>query len=95
LKTRLQREDKKHQKTREISNVLTMVINTTADIMFRFQDAVQQIVDDQPTRMKTSIEILNEIDEIVKYSNECFEDIAKTFVSKQLRLNPNLRLVRA
>jgi hypothetical protein len=97
LKTRLQREDKKHQKTREINNVLTMLINTTADIMFRFQDAVHNITirSSDPDRMKNSIDILNEIDEIVKYSNECFEDISKTFASKRLKINNNLRLVRA
>ena len=96
LKTRLQREDKKHQKTREINNVLTMLINTTADIMFRFQDSVQQIERSVPPedRLKPSIGILNEIDEIVKYSNECFEDIARTFVSKQMRINTNLRMSR-
>jgi len=114
LKTRLQREDKKHQKTREISNVLTMLINTTADIMFRFQDAVQGDVrvpipvntirdpmrdpiriHTESVRTKENLDILNEIDEIVKYSNECFEDISKTFASKRLRINNNLRLVRA
>lgn len=112
LKTRLQREDKKHQKTREIGNVLTMLINTITDIMFRFQDALQADVPvpipintirdpmRDPTRIHTesvqtkeNLDILNEIDEIAKYSNECLEDISKTFNSKRLRINHNLRLV--
>ena len=87
LKTHLQREDKKHQKTREINNVLTMLTNTATDIIYRFQDELSN-------SLIGACDILDEIVRIIEYSNECFVDISRTWGSKLIVINGNLRLHR-
>jgi hypothetical protein len=85
--TALQRADKSMQKSRDIQNVLTMVINTATDIIFRFADHVRtvnlrrkNITEIHPS----DYEILLEIRELFKYANGCFERISKNYHSKSV-----------
>jgi len=87
LKIRLQREDKNHQKRREIHNVFTMLVNTVTDIIYRFHN-------DVITKNGNGISTLSEVDQIVTYSNECFADISKIWGSKLIVINDKLRFVR-
>lgn len=87
LKIRLQREDKNHQKRREIHNVFTMLVNTVTDIIYRFHN-------DVITKNGNGVSTLSEVDQIVTYSNECFADISKIWGSKLIVINEKLRFVR-
>lgn len=87
LKIRLQRDDKKHQKSREIHNVFTMLVNTVTDIVYRFHNDIL-------TKSGHGADTLAEVDQIVTYSNECFSEISKIWGSKLITINPNLRIIR-
>jgi hypothetical protein len=88
FKTYIQQQDKKHQKNREISNVLNMVYETCTDIMFRFLEFIKK----PDIEFEAANKILNEVDAIVKYSNDCFVKISRTYKSKLLKFNENIRL---
>jgi hypothetical protein len=80
---RLQRDNKKHEKHREIYQVLQLFVQTVTDIIFRIIDVLQK----EKTFIK-AVDILLEIDELVKYVNDCLLDIARTYGSKvkQIRI---------
>jgi hypothetical protein len=86
FKTQIQRLDKKRQKRREMHNVLQMCITAVTDILYRFQDAIKS------DTLEEAYGILNEIDQIALYVNECLSDIAVTYNSKAYILNGSLRL---
>ncbi len=85
--TALQRADKNVQKSRDIQNVLTMVINTATDIVFRFDDHLRT-ANLENARMDNvgdeHFEILEEIRELFKYANGCFARISKNYSSKSV-----------
>jgi hypothetical protein len=79
FKTTLQRNDKKNEKYREIHNILTILLTTVTDIIFRFIAHLET----SPAG-NWQPDILNEINPIVNYVNECLEDTARTYKSKPL-----------
>ena len=81
----LQRADKKMQKSRDIQNILTMVLTTSTDIIFRFADHLRQT--NASTRQfhevtQNDFEILDEIRELFTYANKCMGIVARTYQSK-------------
>jgi hypothetical protein len=81
----LQRSDKKMQKSRDIQNILTMVLNTSTDIIFRFADHLRQSnANKRPYQEVTrkDFEIMDEIRELFKYANRCMNVVARTYQSK-------------
>jgi len=91
FKLTLQRDDKKHHKKIEINNVYDIIINTVTDIMFRFADYL-----DNPQQMSSKsfdTEMLNEIDGIIEYSNECLNDISHTYNSTKMVFTSDCRLL--
>ena len=86
FKMSIQKQDKRFQKNREISNILNMVIETITDIIYRFHDEIKR------EEWVYNKETLNEIDRILIYANECLVDISKTYNSKQLSFNNVARL---
>jgi hypothetical protein len=86
FKTQIQRLDKKHQKNREIHNVMTILYNTATDIIYRFDNAITLRNEIQEAR-----DILNEMDTILSYVNECLLDISKTYNSKRIRIDGTMR----
>jgi hypothetical protein len=83
--TALQRSDKKMQKSRDIQNILTMVLNTSTDIIFRFADHLRQSnANKRPYQEVTrkDFEIMDEIRELFNYANRCMNVVAKTYQSK-------------
>jgi hypothetical protein len=86
FKTTLQRNEKKVEKHREIHNVLTILLTTVTDIMFRF---LNHLNESEPGMWCN--EILSEIDPIVDYVNECLRDTAKTYKSKPLQFSNEIR----
>lgn len=85
--TALQRSDKNVQKSRDIQNVLTMVINTATDIVFRFDEHLRT-ANLENARMDNAgdehFEIINEIRELFRYANGCFARISKNYNSKSV-----------
>jgi hypothetical protein len=86
FKTTLQRNDKKFEKSREIHNVLTILLNTVTDIVNRFATHLR----DAPNN-EFVVDTLEEVDPIVDYVNECLRDISKTYTSKVIQFSNDLR----
>jgi len=79
FKILLQRNEKKFEKYREIHNILDLLKTTITDIIRRFIDHLEKC---EPGKWEDKI--LNEIEPIVNYANDCLFDISKTYKSKCL-----------
>ena len=88
FKTLVQQRNKKHHKNREILLILDMVVNTVTDIIYRFREYLQS----SPST-ECNVEMLEEIEKIREYANECLGDISYTYGSVLLRFTETLRLV--
>lgn len=83
--TALQRADKKMQKSRDIQNILTMVLNTSTDIIFRFVDHLRQTsanTRNYQTVSSDDFKILDEIRELFNYANRCIAAVNRTYQTK-------------
>jgi hypothetical protein len=99
----VQQNNKKHEKMREIHNLLNMFHTASSDILMRIHDDVWKqtsnviINRDALHRIQISTEntenLLKELDELRSYVNGCFEDIGKAYHSKIYVVNPQLRMV--
>lgn len=85
----LQRNEKKHEKYREIHNIFDLLLTTVTDIIIRFIDHLEK-----SQAGKWEDKILNEIESIVNYANECFSDISKTYKSKRIVVSNELQFPR-
>jgi len=84
--TALQRSDKKMQKSRDIQNILTMVLNTSTDIIFRFAEHLRtsrQRIAQNPNYVYNNADfvIMDEIRELFNYANTCFGRVSKNYQS--------------
>ena len=89
FKSKLQQNNKKFEKKREIFEVLQLFKNTVTDIMYRYKDAIKQLYDSDLTRSREeyeNIHILDEVQVIIAYVNECLLNISKTYSSTQLHI---------
>ena len=77
---RIQRNNKKFEKKREIYNILSLFIQSVTDILFRFQDEVNK------SHLIAAEKILDEIQVIQDYTNECLRDIAETYGNKSKKI---------
>ena len=77
---RIQRNNKKFEKKREIYNILSLFIQSVTDILFRFQDEVNN------SHLIVAEKILDEIQVIQDYANECLGDIAETYGNKSKKI---------
>ena len=96
FRTRLQRDDKRHQKNREIHNLLATFVTASTDIIYRFHVEIHKPgfaneLEESDYRQQC-YSILKEFKPLVVYSNECFLEIAKTYSSKPLYINKRFRL---
>ena len=87
--TGLQRADKKMQKTREMQNIITMVLNTSTDIIFRFAEylrASREVIQKNTKYVYDNDDfvILDEIRELFNYANTCFERVSKNYQSTKI-----------
>lgn len=89
FKVLLQRKDKKQQKNNEIYNILQMVYNVTVDIIYRINVPISRSTDWN----ETVFDPLNEINELVKYANDCLADVAKSYSVRPLVFDNFLRLM--
>jgi len=84
--TALQRSDKKMQKSRDIQNILTMVLNTSTDIIFRFAEHLRTSranIAQNPNYVfnNNDFNIMDEIRELFNYAKVCFERVSKNYQS--------------
>lgn len=75
FKIALQKDDKKNNKYREIREVIQLLINTLIDIVYRFIEEIKN------PDWKYNLDRMNEVDQIIQYSDECFHQIGKTYNS--------------
>ena len=88
FKIRLQQNEKKYQKKREVNNVYDILVNTLTDIIFRFNHHL-----DESEPGQCNMAILDEINPIIEYANECFQEIGKTYGSKPIRMSHDMRIL--
>ena len=88
-KTKIQRNDKKYQKRREISNVFQLIVTSCTDIIYRLIEAINH----KPTcrNPRIIIDILKEIDVLYDYSDSAFKDIGKTYGHVPLKVSDYFR----
>jgi hypothetical protein len=88
FKLKLQQNNKKFEKKREIFEVLQLFKNTVTEIIFRYRDAVRQLYNNNINEIEEyeNIQILNEVKVIIEYINECLFNISKTYSSTQLHI---------
>lgn len=87
FKISLQRNEKKNEKSREVRNVLDILFTTVSDIIFRFRAHLNTA----PAN-KWEGTILEELDVIVDYVNECLADISHTYTSKKIVFYNDIRM---
>ena len=88
----LQKDDKRHHKNQEISDIYTLLGNTITDILFRFAEKVERERDTKPERVDDSM--LNEINKIIEYANECLIDVSYTYSSPKIVIDNDVRILR-
>jgi len=84
FKLLLQQQDKRNEKTKEIRDIILMVIDTTTDIIYRFHNEIKK------RDWEYSEDIIsynNEIDKIIEYANECFAIISQTYSSVRYKID--------
>ncbi len=90
FKSILQKNDKKNRKKRDIYNVLILFVNACTDILYRFADVIRQqdfIKNVNENHIIELTNILDEINKIIDYCNECNENIGKSYNSKPIKIN--------
>ena len=85
FKTVLQRDQKKSEKMREIHNILDLLLTTVTDIIFRFWEHLNVA-----SNGGFNMTILDEVEPIVKYANECLLDVSITYKSKLVQFKSDL-----
>ena len=87
FKNKLQIQNKKHYKHLEIHNVLTLVVDSTTDIFYRFYE-----VANKSREWNLEFPIFGELEVLREYVNECLADISRTYCSIKLNLTPSFEL---
>ena len=75
FKIALQKEYKRSNKYREISEVIQLLITTLSDIIHRFVDEIKG------REWNYNLDKMEEVDQIIQYSDECFLKISRTYTS--------------
>jgi hypothetical protein len=96
FQSRIHRDNKKHEKKREMNEILGMFVQAVTDIVYRALDYCKNNVNmaifkkgtpEEKTKQVIEVNnILNEIDAIRLYSNECLAEIADTYDCKAMHI---------
>lgn len=93
FKTLIQKNEKKFKKYEELHNVYQLLIDTCSDIILRFESALYEFYEQKKPYDEIYFnQILQEIPVIVKYVNNCFMEIVKTYKMKSIKYNDRLEL---
>ena len=82
----IHRDNKKHEKKREIHEVAQMFIQTVTDIMYRAKECIKKLVKLDDTVMGEVDIVFKEIDTITSYTNECLREIADIYNSTPMHI---------
>ena len=77
FKKELHKKQKLHEKNKEICDLFVMFNHTTTDIIYRYQDALSKAI--SISQVDDTFDIIEEIQPLVKYVNECFTSISTTY----------------
>lgn len=104
MRTLLQRDDKRHHRNQELADIYTLLNNTVTDIMYRYLDFLERnkpslighVTRNIPLMPQSPIDttILDEINTIVAYANECLADVAHTYSCGRIVVENNLHLLK-
>jgi len=83
FKILLQRDNKKHEKKKEIYEILQIFVYTVTDIINRVKLDIQDLNDNNFVK---AFETIKEVDRIQDYVNECLLEISTTFNSKPKKI---------
>lgn len=88
FKIKIQRANKLHQKKREIGGIIHLFIQSITDIMYRLHDLVNGKLpcntNSEKQELRREIQsTLNEINGLLSYTDECFQEISRTYSCKQ------------
>ena len=88
FKIQLQRDNKKHDKKREMYEILYLFVNTVNDIINRVKEDINEYKDNSFVK---ALNTLNEIKALKKYVNECLLEISHVYNSKpkKIKLSTN------
>jgi len=76
FRSRLARDQKKHDKKCEIGEVIQMLTITTHELLFRFFQEIEEL----PTaEIYQNLHTLDEIDRLYEYANECLSNICRVY----------------
>jgi hypothetical protein len=90
FKWQIQVNDKKSRKNTEITQVIQLANTAATDIVHRIIDNLRNSAED-----KHSLEaIMTEFDEIIRYCNDIFKDIAFTYNCVQHEFDENFKIIR-
>jgi hypothetical protein len=78
LKSILQKNDKANQKKKEISNIILMYITCMTDLFYR---SIQEKI------------LLQEMNELRDYTNDCLYNVGKSYNSKQYSINEKFEFI--
>ena len=92
MRTQLQKDDKKHHKHQELADIYTLLGTTVTDIIYRFSSLLDRDKHTRPERIDESI--LDEINRIVEYANECLADVAYTYSSPKIVIDNEVCVLR-
>ena len=92
MRDQLQKDDKRHHKNQELADIYTLLGTTVTDILFRFANLLDRDKHTKPERIDDSM--LNEIDRIIEYANECLLDVCYTYSSPKIVIDKDMRILR-
>jgi hypothetical protein len=104
FQSRIQRDNKKYEKDKEMFEILQMFIQTMTDILYRFSDSikntdVQLKISDNIKQLKidalrTVYEgMMREVAGIIEYVNDFLREIANTYNCKRYEVRPYGKIV--
>ena len=87
FKQLVQQANKRHEKNREIGEILGLFHQTMTEIILRFSQQLDTVdlTNTQPNtqpNIQTTMAYINEIKGLQQYANTCFQEIAKTYGGK-------------
>lgn len=96
FKELIQQKNKKSEKTREISNIYNILITASSDMILRIYDVLNQQRYNHLHRTELNFtevyKILEEVNALRAYCNECFVEIGKIYKTKPIVIGKKLMI---
>lgn len=86
FKQYIQKNEKSNDKKREITQIIDMYLSCTTDLMYRIMEQLN-------TNTTTINDILDEINKLRLYTNECFNKVGTIYNSKKYKIDEKFNIV--